>query len=68
MALVAAGVSVGRPGIWLLGCLLGGAYGLPAKAWRWLPLTLLVPAPGPGYQQGVALALFGVLGALVWRG
>lgn len=56
----------GALGIWLVGCLLGGAYGLPVKAWQWLPLTLLVPALTQGTSKGVALALFGVLGALVW--
>ncbi|MGL6619261.1 hypothetical protein ACSZN6_18220, partial [Aeromonas hydrophila] len=34
----------GALALWLVGCLLGGAYGLPVKAWQWLPLTLLVPA------------------------
>lgn len=56
----------GALGIWLVGCLLGGAYGLPVKAWQWLPLTLLVPALTQGTSKGIALALFGVLGALVW--
>ncbi|MGN5162877.1 hypothetical protein [Aeromonas dhakensis] len=57
----------GALALWLVGCLLGGAYGLPVKAWQWLPLTLLVPALAAQLaDQRAALALFAVLGALVW--
>ena len=57
----------GTLALWLVGCLLGGAYGLPVKAWQWLPLTLLVPALAAQLaDQRAALALFGALGALVW--
>ena len=66
MALAAAGLSVGRPG--------DLAGGLPAGRCLWpagqgVAVAAADPAgarPDPGYQQGVALALFGVLGALVW--
>ena len=34
----------GALALWLVGCLLGGVYGVPVKAWQWLPLALLVPA------------------------
>ena len=44
----------GALALWLVGCLLGGAYGLPVKAWQWLPLCLLVPAVALG---GLALAI-----------
>lgn len=61
---------LGYPGgalaLWLVGCLLGGAYGLPVKAWQWLPLCLLVPALAQQVGKGVALVLFALLGALVW--
>ncbi|HDZ8880656.1 TPA: hypothetical protein RUX32_000332 [Aeromonas dhakensis] len=57
----------GALALWLVGCLLGGAYGLPVKAWQWLPLTLLVPALAVQLaDQRAALALFAALGALVW--
>ena len=56
----------GALALWLLGCLLGGAYGVPAKAWQWLPLTLLVPALAQQADKRVALAIFALLGALVW--
>lgn len=57
----------GALALWLVGCLLGGAYGLPVKAWQWLPLTLLVPALAAQLaDQRAALALFAALGALVW--
>lgn len=57
----------GALALWLVGCLLGGAYGLPVKAWQWLPLTLLVPALAAQLaDQRAALALFTALGALVW--
>lgn len=57
----------GALAIWLVGCLVGGAYGLPVKAWQWLPLTLLVPAIAAQVEdKRAALLLFGVLTALVW--
>ena len=57
----------GALGIWLVGCLLGGAYGLPVKAWQWLPLCLLVPAIAAQVEdKRAALALFAGLAALVW--
>lgn len=57
----------GALALWLVGCLLGGAYGLPAKAWQWLPLTLLVPAMAAQLaDKRAALLLFAALGALVW--
>ena len=57
----------GALALWLVGCLLGGVYGLPVKAWQWLPLTLLVPALAAQLaDQRAALALFAALGALVW--
>ena len=57
----------GALALWLVGCLLGGAYGLPVKAWQWLPLALLVPAIAAQVEdKRAALALFAVLGALVW--
>ncbi|WP_421282202.1 hypothetical protein [Aeromonas taiwanensis] len=56
----------GALAFWLLGCLLGGAYGVPAKAWQWLPFTLLVPALAQQADKRVALAIFALLGALVW--
>ena len=57
----------GALALWLVGCLLGGAYGLPVKAWQWLPLCLLVPAVALQLaDKGIALALFAVVGALVW--
>lgn len=57
----------GALALWLVGCLLGGAYGLPVKAWQWLPLTLLVPAIAAEVaDKRVALLLFAALGALVW--
>ena len=57
----------GALALWLVGCLLGGAYGLPVKAWQWLPLCLLVPAVALQLaDKGIALALFAGLAALVW--
>lgn len=57
----------GALALWLVGSLLGGAYGLPAKAWQWLPLCLLVPAiVAQLADKRAALALFAVLAALVW--
>jgi hypothetical protein len=57
----------GALAIWLVGCLLGGAYGLPVKAWQWLPLTLLVPAIAAQLtDKRAAVALFALLAALVW--
>lgn len=57
----------GALALWLVGCLLGGAYGLPAKAWQWLPLTLLVPAMAAQLaDKRAALLLFAALGVLVW--
>ncbi|MGY6037617.1 hypothetical protein [Aeromonas sp. AE23HZ002T15] len=57
----------GALALWLVGCLLGGAYGLPVKAWQWLPLTLLVPAIAAQVEdKRAALLLFAALGALVW--
>lgn len=57
----------GALAIWLVGCLVGGAYGLPVKAWQWLPLTLLVPAIAAQVEdKRAALLLFGALAALVW--
>ncbi|MCH7370633.1 hypothetical protein [Aeromonas sp. MR16] len=57
----------GALALWLVGCLLGGAYGLPVKAWQWLPLCLLVPAIAAQVEdKRAAVALFAVLGALVW--
>ncbi|ATM00477.1 hypothetical protein CK910_19940 [Aeromonas sp. CA23] len=57
----------GALALWLVGCLLGGAYGLPVKAWQWLPLTLLVPAMAAQLaNKRAALLLFAALAALVW--
>lgn len=57
----------GALALWLVGCLLGGAYGLPAKAWQWLPLTLLVPAIAAQLaDKRAAAATFALLAALVW--
>ena len=57
----------GALAIWLVGSLLGGAYGLPVKAWQWLPLCLLVPAIAAQVaDKRAALLLFGALAALVW--
>lgn len=57
----------GALALWLVGSLLGGLYGIPAKAWQWLPLTLLVPviAAQVSDQRG-SLLLFAVFSALVW--
>ncbi|MFB2828856.1 hypothetical protein ACE1BS_04355 [Aeromonas jandaei] len=53
--------------LWLVGSLLGGAYGLPSKAWQWLPLTLLVPAIAAQVTDlRGSLLLFTVVGALIW--
>ncbi|WP_321149798.1 hypothetical protein [Aeromonas jandaei] len=57
----------GALAIWLVGSLLGGAYGLPVKAWQWLPLALLVPAiAGQVSDLRGSLLLFAVVGALIW--
>ena len=40
------GYQWGALALWLVGSWLGGLYGMPEKAWQWLPLTLLVPAIG----------------------
>ncbi|MEN9533182.1 MAG: hypothetical protein RIQ83_2406, partial [Pseudomonadota bacterium] len=57
----------GALALWLVGCLLGGGYGLPAKAWQWLPLILLVPAIAVQLaDKWAALLLFAALSALVW--
>ncbi|MGN5114757.1 hypothetical protein [Aeromonas jandaei] len=57
----------GALAIWLVGSLLGGAYGLPFKAWQWLPLALLVPAiAGQVSDLRGSLLLFAVVGALIW--
>ena len=57
----------GALAIWLVGALLGGAYGLPVKAWQWLPLALLVPAIAVQVSdlRGSQL-LFTVVGTLIW--
>lgn len=57
----------GALALWLVGSLLGGLYGIPAKAWQWLPLTLLVPAIAAQVNdQRGSLLLFAVFSALVW--
>ncbi|MBL0545461.1 hypothetical protein JD507_09520 [Aeromonas jandaei] len=57
----------GALAIWLVGTLLGGAYGLPVKAWQWLPLALLVPAIAVQVSDlRGSLLLFTVVGALIW--
>ncbi|MEM0554693.1 MULTISPECIES: hypothetical protein [Aeromonas] len=57
----------GALAIWLVGSLLGGAYGLPVKAWQWLPLALLVPAIAVQVSDlRGSLLLFTVVGALIW--
>lgn len=57
----------GALALWLVGCLLGGVYGLPVKAWQWLPLALLVPAIAAQLaDKRAGLLLFAGLGALVW--
>ncbi|MFM4825567.1 hypothetical protein ACEUDJ_11905 [Aeromonas bivalvium] len=57
----------GALALWLVGCLVGGTYLLPVKAWQWLPLTLLVAAiAAPLANRWLALALFAGLGALIW--
>ncbi|RQM78802.1 hypothetical protein EHZ47_01520 [Aeromonas jandaei] len=57
----------GALALWLVGSLLGGAYGLPVKAWQWLPLTLLVPAIAVQVTElRGSLLLFAVVGALIW--
>ena len=57
----------GALAIWLVGSLLGGAYGLPVKAWQWLPLALLVPAiAGQVSELRGSQLLFAVVGALIW--
>lgn len=57
----------GALALWLVGCLLGGVYGLPVKAWQWLPLALLVPAIAAQLaDKRAGLLLFAGLGVLVW--
>ncbi|CAJ1922275.1 hypothetical protein [Aeromonas jandaei] len=57
----------GALALWLVGSLLGGAYGLPVKAWQWLPLALLVPAiAGQVSDLRGSLLLFAVVGVLIW--
>lgn len=57
----------GALALWLVGSLLGGLYSIPAKAWQWLPLTLLVPAIAAQVNdQRGSLLLFAVFSALVW--
>ncbi|WP_421317908.1 hypothetical protein [Aeromonas veronii] len=57
----------GALALWLVGSLLGGLYGIPAKAWQWLPLTLLVPAIGAQVNDlRGSLLLFAVISVLVW--
>ena len=57
----------GALALWLVGCLLGGVYGVPVKAWQWLPLALLVPAIAAQLaDKQAALLLFAGLGVLVW--
>lgn len=57
----------GALALWLVGALLGGAYGLPVKAWQWLPLALLVPAIAVQVSDlRGSLLLFAVVGALIW--
>lgn len=57
----------GALALWLVGCLLGGVYGVPVKAWQWLPLALLVPAIAAQLaDKRAALLLFAGLGVLVW--
>ncbi|MBE8734460.1 hypothetical protein [Aeromonas veronii] len=57
----------GALALWLVGSWLGGLYGIPEKAWQWLPLTLLVPviAAQVNDLRG-SLLLFAVFSALVW--
>jgi len=57
----------GALALWLVGSLLGGVYGIPAKAWQWLPLTLLVPAiAAQARHLRSSLLLFAAFSALVW--
>ena len=57
----------GALALWLVGSLLGGLYGIPAKAWQWLPLTLLVSAIAAQVSDlRGSLLLFAVFSALVW--
>ncbi|MGL6334732.1 hypothetical protein [Aeromonas jandaei] len=57
----------GALALWLVGSLLGGAYGLPVKAWQWLPLALLVPAIAVQViDLRGSLLLFAVVGTLIW--
>ncbi|ATP08968.1 hypothetical protein CF134_20240 [Aeromonas salmonicida] len=57
----------GALALWLVGCLLGGVYGVPVKAWQWLPLALLVPAIAAQLaDKRAGLLLFAGLGILVW--
>ncbi|MGL5323599.1 MAG: hypothetical protein ACRC91_02565 [Aeromonas sp.] len=57
----------GALALWLVGSWLGGAYGMPEKAWQWLPLTLLVPAIAAQVNDlRGSLLLFAVFSALVW--
>ncbi|WP_368152676.1 hypothetical protein [Aeromonas sp. R2-4] len=57
----------GALALWLVGSWLGGLYGMPEKAWQWLPLTLLVPAITAQVNDlRGSLLLFAVFSALVW--
>ncbi|MBL0642004.1 hypothetical protein JD502_03400 [Aeromonas veronii] len=57
----------GALALWLVGSWLGGLYGIPEKAWQWLPLTLLVPAIAAQVNDlRGSLLLFAVFSALVW--
>ncbi|MFM5500548.1 hypothetical protein ACET7P_06395 [Aeromonas veronii] len=57
----------GALALWLVGSWLGGLYGMPEKAWQWLPLTLLVPAIAAQVNDlRGSLLLFAVFSALVW--
>lgn len=57
----------GALALWLVGSWLGGLYGMPEKAWQWLPLTLLVPAITAQVNDlRGSLLLFAVFSTLVW--
>ncbi|MGL4251362.1 MAG: hypothetical protein ACRCR1_12190 [Aeromonas sp.] len=57
----------GALALWLVASLLGGVYGIPAKAWQWLPLTMLLPVFVLLRDEWRgALLLFAVGAALIW--
>lgn len=61
----------GALALWLVGSLLGGTYGMPEKAWQWLPLTLLVPAIATLLtdklaDQRIAFLQFTGFAAILW--